>query len=135
MSRFITSLRMAFSAMLLYLACLGSAHAQGYDNGYGNSGYGNNGYGNASYQEFYDDLSPYGQWINDPQYGYVWVPDAGDDFRPYFSNGYWANTDYGNTWVSNYRWGWAPFHYGRWTYSNFYGWTWIPGNVWGPAWV
>ena len=91
--------------------------------------------GDASYQQFYDDLSPYGQWINDPQYGYVWVPDAGSDFRPYYSNGYWVNTEYGNTWVSSYNWGWAPFHYGRWTYSSFYGWTWIPGNEWGPAWV
>jgi hypothetical protein len=89
----------------------------------------------VSYQTFYDDLSPYGQWVNDPEYGNVWVPDAGNDFRPYYTNGYWAMTDYGNTWVSNYDWGWAPFHYGRWTYNPFYGWVWIPGNTWGPAWV
>ncbi len=89
----------------------------------------------VSYQTFYDELSPYGQWVNDPQYGNVWVPDAGNDFRPYYSNGYWAMTDYGNTWVSNYAWGWAPFHYGRWTHNPFYGWVWIPGNTWGPAWV
>lgn len=125
MSRFTTPIRLGIAAILLFLAAIGSASAQGYDNNYGN----------ASYQEFYDDLSPYGEWVNDPEYGYVWVPDAGDDFRPYYTNGYWANTDYGNTWVSNYRWGWAPFHYGRWTYSNYYGWTWIPGNTWGPAWV
>lgn len=91
--------------------------------------------GDIDYQQFYDELSPYGQWVSDPDYGYVWIPDAGDDFRPYYSNGYWAYTDYGNTWVSNYNWGWAPFHYGRWTYNNFYGWMWIPGNTWGPAWV
>ncbi len=89
----------------------------------------------VSYQTFYDELSPYGQWVNDPQYGNVWVPDAGNDFRPYYTNGQWAMTDYGNTWVSNYPWGWAPFHYGRWTYNPFYGWVWIPGNTWGPAWV
>jgi hypothetical protein len=91
--------------------------------------------GDIDYQQFYDDLDPYGQWVSDPDYGYVWIPDAGDDFRPYSSNGYWAYTDYGNTWVSNYSWGWAPFHYGRWTYHNYYGWMWIPGNTWGPAWV
>lgn len=88
-----------------------------------------------SMQTFYDDLSPYGQWINDPQYGYVWSPNVDADFRPYYTNGYWVMTDYGNTWVSNYPWGWAAFHYGRWTYDEYYGWLWIPGTVWGPAWV
>jgi hypothetical protein len=91
-------------------------------------------YGNGDYQEFYDDLSPYGQWLNDPQYGYVWVPNVGNDFRPYYTNGRWAMTEYGNTWVSDYNWGWAPFHYGRWAQGS-YGWIWIPGNEWGPAWV
>lgn len=105
-----------------------------YGNGqYGDDQYGN--YGDMSYQNFYDDLAPYGQWMNDPQYGYVWAPNVGNDFRPYYSNGYWMMTDYGNMWMSNYSWGWAPFHYGRWTLSNYYGWIWIPGNEWGPAWV
>lgn len=89
----------------------------------------------VSYQTFYDDLSPYGQWVNDPQYGNVWVPDVPGDFRPYYTRGYWVATEYGNTWVSDYPWGWAAFHYGRWTYNPFYGWVWIPGNTWGPAWV
>lgn len=90
---------------------------------------------NASYQDFYDGLAPFGQWINDPVYGYVWLPDVGPDFRPYYSNGYWVMTQYGNTWVSNYDWGWAPFHYGRWTFDNYYGWLWIPDTQWAPAWV
>ncbi len=89
----------------------------------------------GDYQEFYDDLSPYGQWMNDPQYGYVWTPNVGNDFRPYYSNGYWVMTDYGNMWMSDYAWGWAPFHYGRWAQSSMYGWIWIPGRQWGPAWV
>jgi hypothetical protein len=89
----------------------------------------------VSYQEFYDALSPYGQWINDSEYGYVWMPNMDDDFRPYFTGGYWAMTEYGNTWVSDYPWGWACFHYGRWVYNSFYGWIWIPGSEWGPGWV
>jgi hypothetical protein len=89
----------------------------------------------VSYQTFYDDLSPYGEWVSDPQYGYVWVPDVESDFRPYYTRGYWAATDYGNMWVSDYPWGWATFHYGRWTYDPYYGWVWIPGDEWGPAWV
>lgn len=90
---------------------------------------------NFTYQVFYDQLSPYGQWVDYPNYGYVWMPDVGYDFEPYSSNGYWIMTDYGMTWVSNYNWGWAPFHYGRWDYDNYYGWFWIPDNEWGPAWV
>lgn len=89
----------------------------------------------VSYQTFYDDLSPYGEWVSDPQYGYVWVPDVESDFRPYYTRGYWAATEYGNMWVSDYPWGWATFHYGRWTYDPYYGWVWIPGDEWGPAWV
>jgi hypothetical protein len=89
----------------------------------------------VSYQSFYDQLSPYGTWINYPGYGYVWMPNAGPDFRPYSSNGNWVYTDAGWTWASNYNWGWAPFHYGRWFYENGYGWLWLPGNEWAPAWV
>lgn len=90
----------------------------------------------VSMQSFYDELSPYGTWIQDPQYGYVWRPDVEQgDFRPYYSNGRWAMTEYGNTWVSNYDWGWAPFHYGRWVYNRYNQWVWIPDTTWGPAWV
>lgn len=89
----------------------------------------------VSYNDFYENLAPYGQWIEDPQYGYVWSPNEDGNFRPYYTNGNWVMTEYGNTWVSDYPWGWAPFHYGRWTYDNYYGWLWIPGSNWGPAWV
>ena len=89
----------------------------------------------VSYQSFYDQLSPYGTWVNYPGYGYVWMPNAGPDFRPYSTNGNWIYTDAGWTWASNYNWGWAPFHYGRWFFENGYGWIWVPGNEWAPAWV
>jgi len=88
-----------------------------------------------SLQTFYSELSPYGQWVDDPQYGYIWIPDAEPGFRPYYSRGHWAMTSYGAMWVSNYSWGWAPFHYGRWVYTSYYGWVWIPDTIWGPAWV
>lgn len=89
----------------------------------------------VSFSAFYDALSPYGQWVSYGNYGQVWIPDAGRDFRPYYTNGHWVYTDYGWTWMSDYPWGWAPFHYGRWTYDNYYGWMWVPGEEWGPAWV
>lgn len=88
----------------------------------------------VSMQVFYDELSPYGDWIYDGAYGYVWIPNE-VDFHPYYTNGYWEMTAYGNTWISLYPWGWAPFHYGRWTYDPYYGWIWVPGYEWAPAWV
>ena len=90
---------------------------------------------NVSFQVFYDQLSPYGEWVDYPKYGYVWIPDTGSDFVPYSTEGHWVLTNYGWTWVSNYDWGWAPFHYGRWDYDNYYGWLWVPDNEWGPSWV
>ncbi|SKC00537.1 hypothetical protein SAMN05660841_03584 [Sphingobacterium nematocida] len=92
-------------------------------------------YGNVSLDLFYDELSPYGYWDNDPSYGEIWYPNEGRNFRPYNTNGYWTMTEYGNTWVSGYPWGWGPFHYGRWVHTNYRGWGWIPGYEWGPAWV
>jgi len=90
-----------------------------------------------SVQNFYDELLPFGDWINTPDYGYVWRPylDNQEDFRPYSSRGNWVYTDLGWTWVSDYRWGWATFHYGRWYFDDYLGWMWIPGNEWAPAWV
>jgi len=88
----------------------------------------------VGFNDFYNQLSPYGVWVNMAPYGRVWVANV-PNFQPYSTNGYWAYTTYGWTWVSNYPWGWAPFHYGRWGYTNRYGWYWVPGYVWGPAWV
>ena len=90
---------------------------------------------NISFQVFYDQLSPYGQWIEYSDYGYVWLPDAGSEFVPYSTDGHWILTDYGWTWASDYEWGWATFHYGRWSFNDSFGWFWVPDNEWGPAWV
>ena len=89
----------------------------------------------VNFQVFYDDLSPYGYWVDNSDYGYVWVPNVSPGFTPYGTNGYWLFTDVGWTWVSNYPWGWAPFHYGRWYSDPVYGPMWVPGNEWGPGWV
>jgi hypothetical protein len=87
-----------------------------------------------SFNVFYNELTPYGRWVDYPQYGRVWIAyESG--FVPYQSSGHWIYTNYGWTWASNYNWGWAPFHYGRWDYDPFYGWFWVPGYEWAPAWV
>jgi len=76
-------------------------------------------------------LDPYGNWVEDATYGTAWVPSptvVGDDFTPYQTAGHWAyDDDY--VWVSEYSWGWAPFHYGRWVYVGGVGWEWIPGRT------
>ncbi len=77
-----------------------------------------------------------GSGLRYPGYGNAWIPNAEPDFQPYATNGHWVMTEYGNTWVSNYDWGWAPFHYGRWLYDPAYGgWLWLPDTEWAPAWV
>jgi hypothetical protein len=88
----------------------------------------------VSFQLFYDELSPYGSWVDYPGHGYAWIPSV-SGFYPYSTGGHWVYTYYGWTWVSDYSWGWAPFHYGRWDYDPYYGWVWLPGQEWGPAWV
>src|ERR1044071_4342023 len=90
----------------------------------------------VSFQVFYDQLSPYGTWVNYQNYGYVWIPtDVPTGFRPYSTAGHWVYTDDGWTWVSDYTWGWAPFHYGNWFFDQTYGWMWVPDYEWAPAWV
>jgi hypothetical protein len=87
---------------------------------------------------FYNNLSG-GSWLEVDPYGYCWQPDLAvndSSWRPY-SDGYWAYTDDGWTWVSYEDFGWATYHYGRWTRLTDYGWVWVPGADldWGPAWV
>src|SRR5215468_5370373 len=67
-----------------------------------------------SFDVFYQGLQSGGHWFDDPTYGYVWQPDAAvsdEHWRPY-SDGHWAYTDRGWTWVSwrqgNDHVGWAP---------------------------
>jgi hypothetical protein len=84
---------------------------------------------------FYDSLSPYGEWFQEPSYGWCWTPyDVSADWRPY-SDGHWEYSDYGWSWASNEPWGWASYHYGRWFFDDSYGWVWVPGTEWAPAWV
>ena len=92
----------------------------------------------SALSDFHDALAPYGMWVDDPTYGTIWMPNAavvGSDFVPYLTAGHWTyENDY--VWVSDYDWGWAPFHYGRWTtLGPGRGWGWIPGKEYAGAWV
>ncbi|HMG57816.1 MAG TPA: DUF6600 domain-containing protein, partial [Kofleriaceae bacterium] len=83
---------------------------------------------------FYDQLSPYGVWVDEPDVGRVFVPDTAG-YVPYTS-GHWQYTNLGFVWVSSEQHAWATSHYGRWAFSRYYGrWYWLPDTAWGPAWV
>jgi hypothetical protein len=123
------TLRCAFLALLLPIGMAagiavttaGAAHAQvsaNIDVGY-----------------FYDNLASYGNWIERPNYGWVWTPRAvSASWQPYQS-GHWVATDQGWTWVTSEPYGWATYHYGRWYDDPEIGWSWVPGNEWAPSWV
>ena len=139
-------LRLATLALLMgaFTSCAAYSQAPGYGPGPGSQpGYGyDDPY--ARYEGpsprvevgfFYDELSPYGDWVRTRDYGWAWFPrDMHPEWRPY-SDGRWINSDYGWTWASYEPFGWATYHYGRWTWDPRFGWLWVPGTVWGPAWV
>ena len=86
---------------------------------------------------FYNHLGDEGSWMEVGDYGYCWQPSVAVNnpgWRPY-TDGYWAYTDVGWTWVSYESFGWATYHYGRWARLHDHGWVWVPGTEWGPAWV
>lgn len=93
----------------------------------------------SALSDFREPLADYGSWSDDATYGTVWYPNStvvGSDFAPYQTAGHWeldANNDW--LWVSDYDWGYIPFHYGRWVWIGGRGWGWIPGRVYAPAWV
>src|SRR4051812_7689350 len=89
----------------------------------------------VSIEFFYDSLDPYGEWIQTNDYGFVWHPkEVSEDWRPY-TDGSWAYTDAGWTWVSDEPFGGIVYHYGRWTRLQDVGWVWVPDTEWAPAWV
>ncbi|PYP89186.1 MAG: hypothetical protein DMF61_04260 [Blastocatellia bacterium AA13] len=76
-----------------------------------------------------EDLDENGEWQDVPSYGHCWRPrTTSSDWAPY-RDGYWSDdSTLGLTWVSNERWGWAPYHYGRWAHLN-QGWYWVPSEI------
>ncbi|MGD0217086.1 MAG: DUF6600 domain-containing protein [Desulfobaccales bacterium] len=82
---------------------------------------------------FYDDLAPYGQWVDYQNYGPVWAPsNVADDWRPY-TDGRWVPTENGYVFESEEPWAWATYHYGNWMPTDAYGWVWSPGRTWYPS--
>jgi hypothetical protein len=92
----------------------------------------------STYMTGYEDLDQYGEWIQEPDYGPLWIPTRVQrDWVPY-RYGHWAWVrPWGWTWIDDQPWGYAPFHYGRWVQVRDR-WAWYPGRrverpVWAPA--
>jgi Family of unknown function (DUF6600) len=83
---------------------------------------------------FYNDLAPYGSWVDYGNYGPVWYPTQGvtSNWRPYM-DGRWVPTSGGWTFETQEPWGWATYHYGNWMPTTEYGWVWNPGSTWYPS--
>lgn len=81
---------------------------------------------------FYEELSPYGNWVDYGDYGPVWYPNrVTENWRPYL-DGRWVPTEGGWVFESTEPWAWATYHYGNWMPTENYGWVWTPGSTWYP---
>lgn len=118
----------------LLLATPTSAFAQSYSAGRDRYDDAVSGEPVASVEVFYDQLLPYGVWVDDSYFGQVFIPDIAG-FVPYIE-GHWQATNIGFVWISPEPFAWATVHYGRWIYARSYRrWAWRPDAVWGPSWV
>src|SRR5258708_28369569 len=75
--------------------------------------------------DFYQPLTPYGEWVSVGSYGRCWHPRVAAGWRPY-TTGHWEWTDVGWYWVSDEPWSWACYHYGSWVSDPNYAWVWVP---------
>lgn len=72
------------------------------------------------------DLDAHGDWIETPEYGWVWSPrQVAADWAPYRAGDWRWHPGYGWTWIAQEPWGWVPYHYGRWAYHRSR-WCWVP---------
>lgn len=72
------------------------------------------------------ELRSYGDWVDTPDYGYVWRPRVAVGWSPYYY-GYWSwVTPIGWTWIAYEPWGWYPYHCGYWYSYPGVGWVWCP---------
>ncbi|HEY0942719.1 MAG TPA: DUF6600 domain-containing protein [Steroidobacter sp.] len=75
----------------------------------------------------YEDLDDHGEWISEPEYGYVWRPTfISHSWAPYRYGRWVYVSPWGWSWIDDARWGFAPFHYGRWAHIRNR-WCWVPG--------
>jgi hypothetical protein len=72
------------------------------------------------------ELREYGDWVQTPEYGYVWRPRVAKGWSPYYYGRWEWVSPYGWTWIAYEPWGWYPYHYGYWYNHYSFGWVWYP---------
>jgi hypothetical protein len=77
-------------------------------------------------------LYTYGGFFPCAGFGNCWRPyGVGAGWSP-FSSGFWfADPQFGMSFIGNQPWGWTPYHYGSWLFDPVYGWGWNPIGVGG----
>jgi hypothetical protein len=142
----------AFASMLAMatFASLSMAHANGFDTQTGAQPFqppfaGQPGQATPGQQagmndQFRQVLQQYGQIVQHPTYGEVWVPNpqvTGAGWRPY-PQCHWTYDRQQQAWFFNDQtpWGQIVHHYGRWASDpSMGGFVWVPGQDFGPGWV
>jgi len=78
----------------------------------------------------YQALDDYGEWVDEPEYGRVWMPAYAYGGYDPFSYGRWQQTSFGGwSWYDPMPWGYyTSFGYGgHWTYLHHRNrWCWVP---------
>ena len=81
-------------------------------------------------------LSKFGNFVQHPRYGEVWVPTVTPQGWHPYPPCMWVRTkQYGWYFDDKTEWGAIVHHYGRWVHDPQLGWIWDPGSEFSPGWV
>lgn len=78
---------------------------------------------------YYEDeaLDRYGEWVEEPDYGRVWMPSYAYGGYDPFRYGRWERAGYGWGWYSSMPWSAHTYRHGRWAYLDHRNrWCWVP---------
>ena len=85
--------------------------------------------GVSDYTAGFADLYTFGSWFPMGGYGSCWRPfGAGFGWSPFSFGDWYQDPAYGWTFIGSAAWGWLPYHYGGWISSPMYGWCWNPAG-------
>jgi hypothetical protein len=81
-------------------------------------------------------LAQYGNFVQHPKYGEVWVPTVTPPGWHPYPPCHWIYTkQLGWYFDDKTPWGQIVHHYGRWTNDQQMGWIWVPDSEFSPGWV
>jgi len=85
-----------------------------------------------NYTSGFSDLYTYGNWYSLGGFGYGWRPfGAAFGWSPFTYGDWFDDPSFGWSFIGSAPWGWLPYHYGGWVFSPSYGWVWAPSGFGG----